>query len=344
MGFELQQIMKKYGVNTPTQIPTGGDMYGEKQFYINPAAASQVYTTPTTPTVVTPVQSGTVATPSSPLTPVAPPPASPLTPTFDSTGINTNLLPPAPVAAPPAPVAAPPAPVVAPPAPVAEPPAPAASTTPDYQQIMDNFGWGWRDEGDQSNQFTQYLQGTGDSARGLYAEGGSVHDLARKYASGGEVDETAAPEATVAPVTVAAPYANTAGIRAAQAKAEAQSQALMNMLEKQYTSPDSENARQADMYFRLASAFGSPTRTGGIMENVALAGQQMSEAAKSQREEALHQMQSRLEAQKYMTETEFQQGAMEYNSEKNRYANVLLSLYAFLNIAAVAMIVQLSRS
>ena len=50
------------------------------------------------------------------------------------------------------------------------------------------------------------------------------------------------------------------------------------------------------------------------------------------------------QAQKYMTETEFQQGAMEYNSEKNRYANVLLSLYAFLNIAAVAMIVQLSRS
>lgn len=50
------------------------------------------------------------------------------------------------------------------------------------------------------------------------------------------------------------------------------------------------------------------------------------------------------QAQEYMTRADFQHGVMEYNSEKNRYANVLLSLYAFLNIAAVAMIVQLSRS
>jgi hypothetical protein len=35
---------------------------------------------------------------------------------------------------------------------------------------------------------------------------------------------------------------------------------------------------------------------------------------------------------------------MEYNSEKNRYSNILLGLYAFLNIAALATVFQLARS
>ena len=46
----------------------------------------------------------------------------------------------------------------------------------------------------------------------------------------------------------------------------------------------------------------------------------------------------------YMTQTEFNKGVMNYNSEKNRYANVLLALYAFLNIAAIATVMQLARS
>ena len=50
------------------------------------------------------------------------------------------------------------------------------------------------------------------------------------------------------------------------------------------------------------------------------------------------------EAQTYMSERDFHQGVMEYNSEKIRYSNILLGLYAFLNISAVAMIIQLSRS
>jgi hypothetical protein len=45
-----------------------------------------------------------------------------------------------------------------------------------------------------------------------------------------------------------------------------------------------------------------------------------------------------------MTERDFHHGVMEYNAEKNRYSNILLGLYAFLNISAVAMIIQLSRS
>lgn len=50
------------------------------------------------------------------------------------------------------------------------------------------------------------------------------------------------------------------------------------------------------------------------------------------------------EAEKYLTEAEFKKGVMEYNSEKNRNSNVLLGLYAFLNISALAMIFQLARA
>ena len=46
----------------------------------------------------------------------------------------------------------------------------------------------------------------------------------------------------------------------------------------------------------------------------------------------------------YMSERDFHRGVLEYNSEKNRYSNILLGLYAFLNLAAVSVVVQLSRS
>lgn len=48
--------------------------------------------------------------------------------------------------------------------------------------------------------------------------------------------------------------------------------------------------------------------------------------------------------QNYITERDFRQGVMNYNLEKNRYANILLGLYAFLNILAVAVIVQIKQS
>lgn len=50
------------------------------------------------------------------------------------------------------------------------------------------------------------------------------------------------------------------------------------------------------------------------------------------------------DATDYLAEKDFQKAAMEYNSEKNRYANIMLSLYAFLNIAALATVFQLSRT
>lgn len=50
------------------------------------------------------------------------------------------------------------------------------------------------------------------------------------------------------------------------------------------------------------------------------------------------------EAEKYLTQAEFSKGVMEYNLEKNRNSNILLGLYAFLNITALAMIFQLGRA
>jgi hypothetical protein len=50
------------------------------------------------------------------------------------------------------------------------------------------------------------------------------------------------------------------------------------------------------------------------------------------------------DASGYLAQTDFNKAAMEYNSEKNRYANILLGLYAFLNIAALATVFQLART
>jgi hypothetical protein len=54
--------------------------------------------------------------------------------------------------------------------------------------------------------------------------------------------------------------------------------------------------------------------------------------------------QSADDAQEYLSQADFRKGVMEYNSEKNRYANVLLGLYAFLNISALAVIFHVMRS
>lgn len=49
-------------------------------------------------------------------------------------------------------------------------------------------------------------------------------------------------------------------------------------------------------------------------------------------------------ANKYLSQADFNKAAMDYNLEKNRYANILLGLYAFLNIAALATVFQLART
>lgn len=45
------------------------------------------------------------------------------------------------------------------------------------------------------------------------------------------------------------------------------------------------------------------------------------------------------QAKEYLKDEDFRKGVMEYTSEKNRYANILLGFYAFLNLSALAVIV-----
>ena len=48
---------------------------------------------------------------------------------------------------------------------------------------------------------------------------------------------------------------------------------------------------------------------------------------------------SSAKASEYLKDEDFRKGVMEYTSEKNRYANILLGFYAFLNLSALAVIV-----
>lgn len=50
---------------------------------------------------------------------------------------------------------------------------------------------------------------------------------------------------------------------------------------------------------------------------------------------------SSVESKKYLEEAQYRQGLVKYTQEKNRYSNILLSLYAVLNVAALAMIYKL---
>ena len=45
----------------------------------------------------------------------------------------------------------------------------------------------------------------------------------------------------------------------------------------------------------------------------------------------------------YITQADFREGIMEYTAEKNRYSNILLGLYAFLNISALAVVFHLLK-
>jgi hypothetical protein len=53
---------------------------------------------------------------------------------------------------------------------------------------------------------------------------------------------------------------------------------------------------------------------------------------------------SALKANKLLSQMDYSKGVVEYTEEKNRYANVLLGLYTFLNISALAMVIHLYKS
>lgn len=140
-----------------------------------------------------------------------------------------------------------------------------------------------------------------------YAEGGTV----RGYAPGGTISGGAGDDVlmgrpagdmlTPAPAPVvedpqdammamlaryAAPVDRSAEIAAANERVAAERKAFEEMLLGQLDAQDNAPQSKAEMYFRLAAAFGAPTKTGHFSENLALVGQTMADelAAKAKRE------------------------------------------------------------
>ena len=81
-------------------------------------------------------------------------------------------------------------------------------------------------------------------------------------------------------------------------------QALEDMIQKAVSdNEEGKRLSQAEMYFRLAAAFGSPTKTkNGFMENVGMAGQALAETAKERRAEQKEKVNLQLAAQKLKNE------------------------------------------
>ena len=86
-------------------------------------------------------------------------------------------------------------------------------------------------------------------------------------------------------------------LAAARGRVKEESDAFRDMLAKAMESPEDAKMSKAEMYFRLASAFGSPTKTGQFTENLALAGKEMGEYSKSRRESAQNKLALRIKGQ-----------------------------------------------
>jgi hypothetical protein len=167
----------------------------------------------------------------------------------------------------------------------------------------------------------------------------SIYDLASNY---GMTDEMGNPLATqeappalaaVAPAPVAAPSAAPASapfglptsdrnqalmsmlgryfpqgdeygpeLKAARATMTKESEAFNKLLQDAIKQPQESGPSKAEMYFRLAAAFGAPTKTGNFMESLGKAGEAAASMSKEQRDalmaERNRRLQLGLEAQK----------------------------------------------
>jgi hypothetical protein len=87
-------------------------------------------------------------------------------------------------------------------------------------------------------------------------------------------------------------------ISTARQRSQTEADAFAEMLNRMISSPEDEKASKAEMYFRLAAAFGSPTQTGQFTENLALAGKEMADVSRGKRESSAQKRSLMLEAQK----------------------------------------------
>lgn len=86
-------------------------------------------------------------------------------------------------------------------------------------------------------------------------------------------------------------------LAAARERQKAEFDAFAAMIKGQ-ASPEADRASKAEMYFRLAAAFGAPTRTGSFGENLALASGELAEVAAGKRKSAADRFARELELQK----------------------------------------------
>jgi len=86
-------------------------------------------------------------------------------------------------------------------------------------------------------------------------------------------------------------------LAAARKKATDEADAFKKMLEASLDSPEDAKASKAEMYFRLAAAFGSPTKTGGFGENLGLASKELADYSKGKRESAQSKLATRMKLQ-----------------------------------------------
>ena len=88
-----------------------------------------------------------------------------------------------------------------------------------------------------------------------------------------------------------------AELAAARERHKAESEAFTQLLNKHLESPESDQNSKAEMYFRLAAAFGSPTKTGSFGEHLGMAGRELAGHAQGRRESAAKKRDLMLSAQ-----------------------------------------------
>ena len=157
-----------------------------------------------------------------------------------------------------------------------------------------------------------------------YARGGSVHNLARKYAVGGGIvadvmpnPEEGIPQPQEQLPVQSAPqqdnrmaqlqsmmekYGNPQNdyaqeLEEARRKSNAETEAFVEMLKNSRKSPGRDNISQAERYFRLAAAFGQPTKTGSFGETLANVNTAMAENEKSKQQAEDQDLELQLKAQ-----------------------------------------------
>jgi hypothetical protein len=142
----------------------------------------------------------------------------------------------------------------------------------------------------------------GGQVRGFFqggTDGVPIEDIAQAA-----IDSAETPEAGMAGVqTLLDKYYPSGGdyagdVKSARERADKESEAFMNMMQGFMENPDNARNSKAEMYFRLAAAFGSPTKTGSFGENLAMANTELADYAKGQRATAADKLQTQMEIQK----------------------------------------------